>query len=78
MKNKKLLLAILSILISSSISYSDKYKLEYLALKDLDNKSFLNRPYNMDYMEHAKQILESSGILSKNKQDVIDKYSDFF
>ena len=77
MRNKKLLLAILSILISSSISYSDKYKLESLALKNIGYESFLNRPYNMDYMEHAKQILESSGILSKNKQDIIDKYSDF-
>lgn len=77
MKNKKLLLAILSLLISSSISYSDKYKLEYVELKNIDDKSFLNRPYNMDYMEHAKQILENSGISSKNKQDIIDKYSDF-
>lgn len=77
MKNKKLLLAILSILISSSISYSDEYVLERISLRDLDKKDFLFHKYDLNYLEYAKQILESTGILSKNRQGVIDEYSDF-
>ncbi len=74
MKHKKIFFSIFSLLLISNISYADKYALEYVELK---GDYSLTEIYETNYMENAKQKLETLGIFSKKRQDIVDKYSDF-
>ena len=74
MKHKKIFFSVFSLLLISNISYADKYALEYVELK---GDRSLTEIYETNYMENAKQKLETLGIFSKKRQDIVDKYSDF-